>query len=146
VLRSLRIGLGSWAHPDAVRRVPLQAAAAGRVSRAEIESLRAAGLVEIYGSGRTATVSEEDAVVIDTCARLRDIGFGSERGFTPADLVPYSRAIEAAVREVVPKVATGFPGASAAEAGLAVERSLPIMSTLLGALLRKHSREVLAGI
>jgi len=144
VLRSVRLALGGWARPDAARRVPLEEAAGRRVSRPEVEALRSAGLIDIHGSGRAATVSEEDAVVIDTWARLRDIGFGPERGFTPSDLAPYSRAIEAAVREMVPRVAAGFSGTSALEASQAVERALPITSTLLAALLRKHTREVLA--
>lgn len=146
VLRSVRLGLGRWARPEAVRRISLQEAAASRVSREEIESLRSAGLIDIHGSGRTATVSEEDAVVIETWARLRDIGFGPERGFKPSDLAPYSSAVETAVREVVPRVAAGFSKASADEASLAIERALPITNTLLAALLRKHTREVLAGL
>jgi len=54
--------------------------------------------------------------------------------------------METAVREMVPKVAAGFSGASPAEAALAVERSLSILNPLLAALLRKHTREVLAGL
>jgi hypothetical protein len=124
----------------------LQDAAGDRVSRQEIDSLRSAGLIDVHGSGRAATVSEEDAVVIETWAQLRDLGFGPERGFKPSDLEPYSRAVETAVREVVPRVAAGLSQTSTAEAALAVERSLPVLNTLLAALLRKHTREVLAGL
>jgi len=146
VLRSVRLGLGGWARPEAVGRISIQEAAGNRVSRQEIESLRSAGLIDIHGSGRTATVSEEDAIVIETWAHLRGIGFGPERGFKPSDLAPFSQAVETAVRAVVPKVAAGFSGASPAEAALAVERSLSILTPLFAALLRKHTREVLAGL
>lgn len=127
------------------RTVSVAEALGARISAAEIEALRAAGVIEVTGRGRAARVSTEDAEILRAWAASRDAGLGPERGIHPGDLAMFDAAIRRLVREEVQTFSRAFADRPASEATAALEAAVPLIERILGVLHRKHVRRAILG-
>jgi DNA-binding transcriptional MerR regulator len=110
------------------------------VPAADIRALAEAELIDLTEDVRgRPRVARDDLWLIEAWAELGKLGFGTDDGFTPADLAIYQRAIEALVREEVTLLTARLADRPPDRIADQIRRVLPLMATVLGQL---HDRAV----
>ncbi|MCC7414404.1 MAG: MerR family transcriptional regulator [Gammaproteobacteria bacterium] len=146
MLRRARMDLPDWVRPGAERFVALAGVIGGRLTAEEVRFLKREGLIQVRGRGKSAAVSEEDAVVLDTWARLKEIGIGPDHGYDPSVLRMWDRTIEQLVRKETASLARGYANAPAATTADVIQRAFPLVDRLLSAIHRKKVRRLFARV
>ncbi|MFN2424808.1 MAG: MerR family transcriptional regulator [Candidatus Binatia bacterium] len=145
MLRRVRASQPSIGSRSGVRDVGLSAIVPSRVSRADLEELRKLGYVTVSGRGRDATVSADDASLLEAWAEVAALFRPGEERMTPDVLGLYDDAMESLVaREarLLTRQYAGLPGERAAEI---IEAGEPVILRLLGAFRRKKITALLEG-
>jgi DNA-binding transcriptional MerR regulator len=146
LVRQVRATLAGWTSAQQRPAVAVAGFVPGRVSRRELQELKAAGLVEVHaGSGR-ARVSGDDAEILECWAQFKEAGLGPDQGLSPAELRLYDEAMERLVAREARMALRARAGAPAEELSRMVEQIGPVIERLLGAMHRKRMRRFLAEV
>ena len=146
LVRRVRATLTGWAHAQQPPAVPVADFVPGRVSRSELRELVDEGLVGVHGGGSRASVSEDDAVILECWAQFKEFGFGPDRGIRPADLRMHDESMEQLVKREARLVLGTYSGESAEQISAVIEQIAPVIVRLLAAMHRKHIRQFLAKV
>ena len=115
-----------------------------RVPRQELKELIACGLVQVHGRADAATLSEDDAVILECWAQFKEAGLSPDRGVGPAEFELYDSAMEQLVRREARLALRAYSGATVRRIVEVVEQTGPIIGRLLSAMHRKRLRQFLA--
>lgn len=125
--------------------VALASLVPSRVTRSEFEKMKHLGIIEVRGRGETASVSVEDALILECWSEARSLTRAGERPLTADLLAIYDDAMTSLIaREtrVLTQIYSALPGERLAEI---IDRGAPVVLRLLGALRRKKIAALLAG-
>ena len=144
LVRRVRATLGGWVNAQQSPAVAVSDFVPGRVPRQELKELIACGLVQVHGRADAATLSEDDAVILECWAQFKEAGLGPDRGVGPAEFELYDSAMEQLVRREARLALRAYAGATVDELSRVVEQTGPIIGRLLSAMHRKRLRQFLA--
>ncbi len=145
MLRRVRASLPSSGASATTSDVPLSALVPARVSSGEVEALRRLGLVSVRGRGEDATVSADDAQILECWGEVGSLFRQGEERVSPDVLSIYDDAMAALVdREarVITRRYTHLPGDRAAQL---IAEGEPVVLRMLAALRRKKIAALLEG-
>jgi DNA-binding transcriptional MerR regulator len=146
LVRQVRASLAGWAGAQQRPTVAVADLVPGRVSRRELRELVDAGLVAVHGSGPSARLAEDDAVILECWAQFKEAGLGPDQGVNPAELRLYDEAMERLIAREARLALRARAGAPAADLSRTVEQIGPVIGRLLGAMHRKRMRRFLAEV
>jgi DNA-binding transcriptional MerR regulator len=144
LVRRVRATLGGWVNAQQTPTVAVADFVPSRVPRQELKELIACGLVQVHGRSDGATLSEDDAVILECWAQFKEAGLGPDRGVGPAEFELYDSAMEQLVRREARLALRAYSGATVDELSRVVEQTGPIIGRLLSAMHRKRLRQFLA--
>ncbi len=132
LIKELRVRLGPSAAAQHRQRVLVtDIVKQDGVSKKEITEFCDRGVIAIEGTGRTASVSREDAELLHAWARLKTIGISPERGFMPRDLEIIEEAISRLVRREIELFTERYASVGADEAARVVAEAVPILNQII---------------
>jgi DNA-binding transcriptional MerR regulator len=146
LVRRVRATLTGWATAQQVARVAVADFVPARVSRNELRELVGAGLITLHGNPARATVSEDDAVILECWAQFKEAGLSPERGVGPAEFRIYDEAMARLVAREARLALRSHGDATAEELSQMIEQTSPVVVRLLGAMHRKHVRMFISEI
>jgi len=146
LVRQVRASLAGWAGAQQRPTVAIADLVPGRVSRRELRELVDAGLVAVHGSGPSARLAEDDAVILECWAQFKEAGLGPDQGVNPAELRLYDEAMERLIAREARMALRARAGAPAEDLSRTVEQIGPVIGRLLGAMHRKRMRRFLAEV
>lgn len=126
--------------------VALSSLVPSRLPRSQFDGLRRLGLVETKGRGKQATVSPENARIIEAWGQLLDLLQDGEPELTADLLVNYADAMEALVAREARWVTAPFAELSGERAAELIESAEPLVAKLLVAFRRKKIAALLASV
>ncbi len=129
---------------SAVRDIALSSIVPSRVTRSDLEAIRRLGVVTIHGKGAAATVSAEDAAVLDCWAELTALTRPGEPRVIPELLVAYADAMDSLVERETRQLAERFsrlPGGRLLELIDAAEAPI---SRLMAVLRTRRIKDIIA--
>ena len=144
LVRRVRATLAGWTNAQQRPAVPLADFVPDRVSNRDLRELVRAGLVTVYNSGASGTVSEDDAVILECWAQFRDAGLGPDQGVASSELRLYDEAMERLVAREARLALRAYAGAPPEEVSRMIEHVGPVIGRLLSAMHRKRLRQFLA--
>jgi DNA-binding transcriptional MerR regulator len=144
LVRRVRATLGGWVTAQQSPAVAVSDFVPARVPRQELKELIACGLVQVHGRADSATLSEDDAVILECWAQFKEAGLSPDRGVGPAEFELYDSAMEQLVRREARLALRAYSGATVDELSRVVEQTGPIIGRLLSAMHRKRLRQFLA--
>jgi DNA-binding transcriptional MerR regulator len=132
LIKELRVRLGPSAATQHPQRVRLQDIVKQHgFSKKEIAELRNGGVITVEGKGGAASVTREDAELLDAWARLKAVGISPERGFRPRDIELIDDAVSQLVRREVDLFAERYAAVGADEAARVVTEAVPILNQII---------------
>jgi DNA-binding transcriptional MerR regulator len=146
LVRQVRTTLAGWTSAQQRPAVAVSGFVPDRVSRRELQELKAAGLVEVHAGSGGARVSGDDAEILECWAQFKEAGLGPDQGLSPAELRLYDEAMERLVAREARMALRARAGAPAEELSRMVEQIGPVIERLLGAMHRKRMRRFLAEV
>jgi len=146
LVRQVRATLAGWTSAQQRPTVAVAEFVPGRVSRRELQELKAAGLVAVHAGPGGARVSGDDAAILECWAQFKEAGLGPDQGLSPAELRLYDEAMERLVAREARMALRARAGAPAEELSRMVEQIGPVIERLLGAMHRKRMRRFLAEV
>ena len=144
LVRRVRATLGGWVNAQQRPAVAVSDFVPDRVPRQELKQLIACGLVQVHGRADSATLSEDDAVILECWAQFKEAGLSPDRGVGPAEFELYDSAMAQLVRREARLALRAYSGATVDELSRVVEQTGPIIGRLLSAMHRKRLRQFLA--
>jgi DNA-binding transcriptional MerR regulator len=144
LVRRVRATLAGWTSDQQRATVAIAGFVPGRVSRQELRELIGAELITVQGNSGRGSVSEDDAVILECWAQLKEAGLGPRQGVSPAELRVYDEAMQRLLTREARMALRAYAGAPAEELSHMVEQVGPIIGRLLGAMHRKRMRRFLA--
>tara|TARA_R110001592_G_scaffold240929_2_gene501241 strand:- start:64082 stop:64783 length:702 start_codon:yes stop_codon:yes gene_type:complete len=139
-VREMRLGLPDSIRPGAEKYVKLKEVFGKNVSAQELKAFKKQGLIKVIGSGAASVISTEDAVVVDSWIRFRDLGFTPDKGYGPEMLKLWDHAIEQLVVQEITHLADGLCRVSETESQQVTQEAMLIVSKLIEALHHKKTR------
>jgi DNA-binding transcriptional MerR regulator len=146
LVRRVRGTLSGWTRAQQRPTVAVADFVPGRVTRRELRELIDAGLITVHGNGSGATVSEDDAVILECWAQFKEAGLGPDQGVGPDELRLYDDAMEQLVKREARMAMAAYSAAHAADLSRVVESVGPVIGRLLAAMHRKRLRQFLADV
>ena len=144
LVRRVRATLRGWTDAQQRPTVAVSDFVPARVPAADLRELVREGLVSLRGPAGEATVSEDDAVILECWSQFREAGLGPGQGVAPAELTLYDEAMERLVTREARLALRAYGSASVEDLSRMIEQVGPIIGRLLGALHRKRLRRFLA--
>lgn len=138
-IRGLRLGLPESIRPGAEQYVKLNTVK-GKITTRELNTLKQEGLIEIIGSGAAKRLSKEDAVVLESWNKLKEIGFTTEKGYDPSMLKLWDSAIEQLVVKEITSLAGGIFRDSSSDSLKVARKTMSVVRKLIEALHYKKTR------
>jgi DNA-binding transcriptional MerR regulator len=123
LVRRVRATLGGWVTAQQSPAVAVSDFVPGRVPRQELKELIASGLVQVHGRADSATLSEDDAVILECWAQFKEAGLSPDRGVGPAEFELYDSAMEQLVRREARLALRAYSGATVDELSRVVEQT-----------------------
>lgn len=127
-------------------RVALSELVPGRVRPEDLEALCDLGLVEVRGRGRSASVSADDAQILECWAEVGSLFAPGETPLTPDALQTYDDAMASMVAREARTLTRRYAHFSGERAVQLIEASEPILVRLLTVLRRKKIAALLEGV
>ena len=140
LLRRVRDQLPEWARPAATPVARIPDVTSRKVTEDDLLELQHAGLIDLKGTGKNRSISQDDAEIIECLARYKQAGATRERGYRPAYLAIIDRAIDNIVQELSRIYSRNWIDADVADAAAFANDILAIDERLMGILLRKKMR------
>lgn len=100
------------------------------------------GMIEIAGRGAAATVTREDAAVLDVWGRLRSAGLFAERGITPRDAIVIRDGAWRLAADVMAAFGERYAGIAPTLGAEVMATTLPLLTELIGILHGKRLRRL----
>lgn len=137
MLRRVRESVPAASSRNADADVALSEIVPSRVTRADLDAIRRLGVIDVKGSGARASVSAEDARILESWAELRGLLRPDEPPITPDMLGLYDDAMEALVGREARTLTQRFTALSGERTLELIEAADPLIVRLLAALRRK---------
>jgi len=137
MLRRVRESVPAGSLRKADADVALSEIVPSKVSRADLDAIRHLGIVDVNGSGSRATISAEDARLLDDWAELRALLRPDEPQITPEMLGLYDDAMDALVAREARTLTQRFTALSGERTLELIEAADPLILRVLAALRRK---------
>lgn len=115
------------------------------LSASEVADLRALGMIEVAGAGRSATLGADDLRILELWSRAKEVGAFRTRGVTVRHAAVLVRAVEELVRDEMRLFAGLYAGVSGGDAASVLEGVLPLVNEILALLHRKSVRRFFQG-
>ncbi len=109
----------------------------GCISTEDVRELERAGLISVRWRGDLPLLERNDAEILEAWTRLTEIGISRQRGFEPRHASLYVKAIKRMVRAEIELFSQRYSGVDNADPSEVVQRALPHIEQLIGALHRK---------
>jgi DNA-binding transcriptional MerR regulator len=140
LIKELRVRLGPSTAVQQPQRVLLRDLVKQHgFSKKEMDEFRDGGVITIEGRGGAASVTREDAELLDAWARLKAVGISPERGFMPRDLKFIEDAISQLVRREMEFFTERYASVGADEAARVATEAVPILNQIISIL---HWRKI----
>ena len=140
LIRELRVRLGPSTAVQQPQRVLLRDLVKQHgFSKKEIEEYRKGGVITVEGRGGAASVSREDAELLNAFARLRAVGISPERGFMPRDFDVIQDAVSQLARREIEFFTERYASLGADEAARVATEAVPILNQIISIL---HWRKI----
>ena len=146
MLRRVRASQLPMRSHGAAPRVALDGIVPSRVSRADLDAMKRLGFIDVKGRGREATISPEDAGILECWAEIGSLFRAGEERVTPDVLGTYDDAIAALVEREARTLTRRYTNLSGERAAELIEASDPVIARLLAALRRKKIAALLEGL
>ena len=146
LVRRVRGTLAGWTRAQQRPAVAVLDFVPARVTKRELRELIDAGLVAVHGSGAAATLSEDDAVILECWAQFKEAGLGPAQGVGPAELRLYDEAMGSLVKREARMALAAYSAGDAERLSGVVELVGPAIGRLLAAMHRKQLRQFLAEV
>jgi len=146
MLRRVRASQAPSRSPTTSGAVALAGIVPSRVSRADLEALKRLGFIDVKGRGREATVSVEDARILECWAAIGSLFRPGEERITPDVLGTYDDAMASLVDREARLLTRQYANLSGERAAELIEESDPVVTKLLAALRRKKIAALLEGV
>ncbi len=140
LLRRVRDQLPEWAQLTATPVARIPDVTSKTVTEEDLRELQHAGLIDLKGTGKNRSISQDDAQIIECLARYKEAGATRERGYRPAYLAIIDRAIDNIVQELSRIYSRNWIDADVADAAAFADAMFAIDERLMGVLLRKKMR------
>ena len=137
ILTRVRASLPTKGWRTAETEVPLSSFVPSRVTREDVDAIKRMGIIDVKGRGAGATVSAEDARILDCWASLLGLLTPNEPLPGPDMLANYEDAMAALVAREARLLTQVFPSLSGERAVELIDSSEPVLERLLAALRRK---------
>jgi DNA-binding transcriptional MerR regulator len=141
-VQALRSKLPASIRPGSEHYLNYDDVVAGAISPKELKILKDEGLVAIKGRGAARQVTREDAVVLQSWMRFKELGFTLEAGFSPAMLKLWDETISALVQSEVEQLEQAFVRDTLEETLEVTASAMMVVRGLIDALHYKHTRKV----
>lgn len=138
-IRELRLDLPDSIRPGSEQYVSFNSAAKD-VTAKELKVLEKEGLITLVDSGSERVLSKEDAVILESWAQFKEIGFTPEKGYDPSMLKIWDTTIEQLVVMEIAELADGISRSSQAETVDVTNKAMSIVNKLIEALHYKKTR------
>ena len=140
LIKELRVRLGPATAVQQPQRVLLRDLVRQHgFSKKEMDEFRDGGVITVEGRGGAASVTREDAELLDAWARLKAVGISPERGFMPRDLKFIEDAISQLVRREMEFFTERYASVGADEAARVATEAVPILNQIISIL---HWRKI----
>ena len=147
LIKELRVHLGASAAATLRQRVAVtDILTQGGISKKEIAELVARGVITIDGRGRKASVSSEDAELLDAWVRLTEVGISPERGFLPQDLEVIEVAISRLARREIELFTERYAEFGGEEAARVATEAVPILNQIISIVHWRKIRSFMAEV
>jgi DNA-binding transcriptional MerR regulator len=110
------------------------------VGRTEASEFRKLGMIEIEGRGERATLSREDAALLDVWGRLKTAGVFTERGVSPRHAVVVRDAVDRLATDEMTLFTGLYSGLPPARAAEVVASVVPLLNEMIGVFHGKRIR------
>jgi DNA-binding transcriptional MerR regulator len=132
LIKELRVRLGPATAVQQPQRVLLRDLVRQHgFSKKEMDEFRDGGVITVEGRGGAASVTREDAELLDAWARLKAVGISPERGFMPRDLKFIEDAISQLVRREMEFFTERYASVGADEAARVATEAVPILNQII---------------
>lgn len=109
------------------------------VTRGEVREFRNLGMITVRGRGREASISRDDAALLDVWGRLKSAGAFAERGISPRYAVVQRDAVERLVVDEMDLFADLYGAEEPTRAAEHLASLVPLMNEMFGLL---HERKI----
>lgn len=115
------------------------------LSASEIAEFQSLGMIEITGTGRSATLGADDLRILELWSRAKEVGAFKKRGVTVRHAAVLVRAVEELVRDEMRLFAGLYAGIPGGDAASVLEGVIPLVNEILALLHRKSVRRFFQG-
>lgn len=140
-VQALRSKLPASIRPGSEQYLSYDDVVADAVSAKELKILKDEGLISIKGRGAERQVTREDAIVLQSWMRFKELGFTLEAGYSPAMLSLWDEAISALVQQEVDQFEQAFIRDTQEETLAVTASAMATVRGLIDALHYKRTRE-----
>ena len=144
LLRRVRDQLPGRAMPTTTPVALIPDVTSKMVTEDDLQELQQVGLINFQGTGKNRSLSQEDAQIVECLARYKEAGATRDRGYRPAFLTIVDRAVEKIVEELSRVSSRNWVNANTEDAAAFASAMYAIDERLMGILLRKKMRALLA--